>query len=197
MILLVAGVLLWSGAHLFKRAAPAARARMGDPGKGLVALLLVASVVMMWLGYRWAPHVPVWYPPEFLKHVNNLLMLFAFYLFGVGAAKGLLAARIRHPQLTAVKIWAVAHLLVNGDVKSFVLFGGLLIWAVVEVIVINPVPALGPTDRRVDRGRREGRRDRAGLDGGRPDDPRLAGRLALRRRAPVTARTCRQGTRPA
>ena len=147
MALLIAGVLLWSGAHFFKRVAPKTRAAMGDPGKGLIAALLVASVVMMWFGYRWAPFVPVWYPPEWLKHVNNLLMVFAFYLFGVGAAKGLLAARIRHPQLTAVKIWAVAHLLVNGDVASFVLFGGILVWAVAEVIVINRAQ---PWDRPTD-----------------------------------------------
>jgi hypothetical protein len=54
---------------------------------------------------------------------------------------------IRHPQLTAVKTWAVAHLLVNGDLASVILFGGLLAWAVVEVILINraePRPALNP-----------------------------------------------------
>jgi uncharacterized membrane protein len=45
--------------------------------------------------------------------------------------------RIRHPQLTAVKTWAVAHLLVNGDLASVLLFGGLLAWAVVSVILIN------------------------------------------------------------
>jgi hypothetical protein len=44
---------------------------------------------------------------------------------------------IRHPQLTAVKTWAVAHLLVNGDLAALILFGGLLAWAVVSVIVIN------------------------------------------------------------
>ena len=48
-----------------------------------------------------------------------------------------ITSKIRHPQLTAVKAWAVAHLLVNGDIASFVLFGGLLAWAVVEVILIN------------------------------------------------------------
>jgi uncharacterized membrane protein len=54
---------------------------------------------------------------------------------------------IRHPQLTAVKTWAVAHLLVNGDLASVILFGGLLAWAVVEVILINraePRPAPNP-----------------------------------------------------
>ena len=44
---------------------------------------------------------------------------------------------IRHPQLTAVKLWAVAHLLVNGDSASLLLFGGLLVWAVLEVVIIN------------------------------------------------------------
>ena len=44
---------------------------------------------------------------------------------------------IRHPQLTAIKAWCVAHLLVNGDAASLVLFGGLLAWAVVTVILIN------------------------------------------------------------
>ena len=137
MILLSIGVFLWWAAHLFKRITPGARARLGDPGKGLVALLLLASVVLMVIGYRGADYVEVWSPPAFLIHVNNLLMLFAFYLFGVGAAKGSLSAKIRHPQLTGFKTWAVAHLLVNGDLASLILFGGLLAWAVVSVIVIN------------------------------------------------------------
>lgn len=137
MTLLVLGLLLWSGAHLLKRVAPDARARMGDAGKGLVALLLVVSIVAMVVGYRSAEFVPVYDPPPFLTHVNNLLMVVAFYLFGVGAAKGTTAGWLRHPQLTAVKTWATAHLLVNGDMASILLFGGLGAWAVVEVIVIN------------------------------------------------------------
>ena len=137
MTLLIAGVLLWSGAHLFPRLAPDTRARMGGAGKGLIALLLVVSVVLMVLGHRAAPFTPLWEPPAFLRHVNNLLVLLAFWLFFVGRTKGTMAARIRHPQLTAVKAWAVAHLLVNGDAASMVLFGGLLAWAVAEVIVIN------------------------------------------------------------
>lgn len=137
MTLLILGLLLWSGAHFLKRIAPTARARMGDAGKGLVALLSVLGIVAMVIGYRGAETVPVWYPPAFLVHVNNLLMLVVFYLFGVGAAKGTTAGWLRHPQLTAVSTWAVAHLLVNGDVASMVLFGGMLLWAVTEMVVIN------------------------------------------------------------
>lgn len=136
-VLLVLGVALWSGAHLWKRLAPAHRAGFGDKGKGLVTLLLLAAVALMVLGYRGAPFVHLWSPPGFLVHVNNLLMLLAFYLFAASGLKTLATRTIRHPQLTGFKTWAVAHLLVNGDLASLILFGGLLAWAVVSVVLIN------------------------------------------------------------
>ncbi len=140
MTLLIAGLFLWTAAHYFKRLMPAQRAAMGNAGKGVVAVALLASVVLMVLGYRAADFIPVWTPPTFLMHVNNTLMLFALWVYGSSAAKGAKAwpaDRIRHPQLTGFKIWAVAHLLVNGDLASILLFGGLLAWAVGEVILIN------------------------------------------------------------
>lgn len=137
MGLLVLGLLIWVGAHIFKRVAPDRRAAMGDKGKGLVAVALLVSLVLMIWGYRGAEFIAVWYPPAFLTHVNNLLMLIAVFVFGMSATTGRLRGKMRHPQLTAVKIWAVAHLLVNGDVASIILFGGLLAWAVLEVILIN------------------------------------------------------------
>ena len=39
--------------------------------------------------------------------------------------------------MLAVKIWAFAHLLVNGDLASIILFGSMLAWAVGAVILIN------------------------------------------------------------
>lgn len=153
MTLIVLGLTLWWAAHLWKRLAPASRARFGERGKGIVTVLLLAGVALMvigfrgsaWLGVEGAEFVPLWDPPRFLIHVNNLLMLFAFYLYAASGMKTRITGVIRHPQLTAVKTWAVAHLLVNGDLASMVLFGGLLAWAVVEVILINraeprPVP---------------------------------------------------------
>ena len=137
MTVLILGVALWWGAHLFKRLAPARRADMGEKSKGLVTLVLLASVVLMVIGYRAAEFVPVWEPPAFLTHVNNLLMVFAFYLYAASGMKTAITRTIRHPQLTGFKTWAVAHLLVNGDLASIILFGGLLAWAVVAVIVIN------------------------------------------------------------
>ncbi|MFN4172900.1 MAG: NnrU family protein [Pseudorhodobacter sp.] len=137
MVVLILGVALWAGAHLFKRLAPARRAAMGEGGKGLITVLLLASVVLMIVGYRGADFVPFWSSPPFLTHLNNLLMVLAFYLYAASGLKTAITRKVRHPQLTAVKIWAVAHLLVNGDLASLILFGGLLAWAVVSVIRIN------------------------------------------------------------
>ncbi len=137
MILLTLGVILWAVAHYFKRLAPDARAQMGNKGKGLVALAIVASLLMMIFGYRGAEFIHIWSPPSWTVHLNNLLMLIAVFVYGMSATTGRLRGKMRHPQLTAVKIWAVAHLLVNGDLASIILFGGLLAWAVGSVILIN------------------------------------------------------------
>jgi uncharacterized membrane protein len=137
MIVLVLGLALWWAAHLYKRLAPDARARLGEKGKGLVAAALLVSVILMVLGYRAAPYVAVWTPPGFLIHVNNLLMLLAFYCYAASGMKTALTRAIRHPQLTGFSLWAVAHLLVNGDLASVILFGGLLVWALVTMALIN------------------------------------------------------------
>ncbi len=136
-VLLIAGVALWWGAHLWKRMAPASRERFGDAGKGIVAGLLVVSIVLMVIGYRNADGPIWWGRSSALVGINNLLMVFAFYLFASSGAKTRITRKIKNPQLTAFKIWAFAHLLVNGDLASFVLFGGLLAWAVAQVIILK------------------------------------------------------------
>ncbi|MFV0302949.1 MAG: NnrU family protein [Paracoccus sp. (in: a-proteobacteria)] len=151
MLILILGVALWWGAHLWKRAAPGQRARFGEKGKGFVTAALILSVVLMVWGYRAADGAVWWGPSPALKGVNNLLVLLAFYLFAASGMKTGIARRIRHPQLTGFALWAFAHLLPNGDLPSFVLFGGLLVWSLVEMALINraqpdwtppaPVPA--------------------------------------------------------
>ncbi|MEM7752031.1 MAG: NnrU family protein [Pseudomonadota bacterium] len=150
MIILILGVLLWWVAHLMKRLAPGSRAalqdRMGDASKGLFAILIILSVVLMTIGYQNYTGQFFWGRNAALVGINNLLMLVAIYLFACSGARTRVTKFVRHPQLTAFKAWAVAHLLVNGDTASFILFGGLLAWAVVSVIVINrqterPAPA--------------------------------------------------------
>ena len=137
MVMLVLGLALWWAAHLFKRLMPGPRLAMGDRGKGIAAIGVIVSVILMVIGYRGMGEVYVWSPPDFLRHVNNLLMLFAFYLFAASGMKTRITGIIRHPQLAGFKTWTIAHLLVNGDLASIILFGGLLAWAVVALITIN------------------------------------------------------------
>jgi len=146
MIVLILGVLLWVGAHMFRRLAPDARARMGDKGKGPIALAIVVSIVLMVIGYRTADGPFWWGPTPALVGINNLLVLVGFYFFAASGMKTRVARAVRHPQLVGFSLWAVAHLLVNGDLPSLVLFGGLLLWALAEMAVgANPVPAAAPS----------------------------------------------------
>ncbi len=141
MTLLIAGVLLWTFAHIFKRALPGMRAdlteRFGNASKGIFALLILASIALMVLGYRMADFTPVYTPPVWAVHLNNLLMLLAIAFLGMGHSKGRMRSWFRHPMLIGTAIWAVAHLLVNGDLASMVLFGGLFGWTLIAMSLIN------------------------------------------------------------
>lgn len=137
MIWLIFGVLLWSAAHWFKRVAPGVREPMGDKGKGFVAVLVVASIAVMVIGYRGAEMVPLWSLGGWAVHANNTLMLLAMALFGVGHSKSRLRGMMRHPMLNGMVVWSVAHLMVNGDLASLVLWGGLAGWAILTMMVVN------------------------------------------------------------
>lgn len=136
-IILILGVALWAGAHWFKRIAPGPRAAMGDRGKGLVALLLLLGVVLMIYGYRMAEGAFFWGRHPATVGINNLMVLVALFMMSPAPKRGRLLAGMRHPMLTGFALWAAAHILVNGDVPSFILFGGLLAWALVSIVVIN------------------------------------------------------------
>jgi uncharacterized membrane protein len=142
MTLLVLGLLLWIGAHTFPRLAPSASsgvtASLGaGPSKGLSAGIIGLGLVLMVVGYSSAPFTAIYDPPAWTIHLNNLMMLAAVGLFGMGRSKGRARAWLRHPMLTGVVVWAVAHLLVNGDLASLVLFGGLGVWAIGSMVLIN------------------------------------------------------------
>ncbi|CUH77982.1 NnrU family protein [Tropicibacter naphthalenivorans] len=155
MTILILGVALWWAAHLFKRLAPSARAGLGAKGKGIVAIVLAVSVVLMIVGYRGAEGAFFWGRHPATVGINNLIMIFALYLTSPGPSKGALLYKMRHPMLIGFLLWTVAHLLVNGDVPSFVLFGGLGLWAIVEILVINRAepdwtpPAKGPIKKDI------------------------------------------------
>jgi uncharacterized membrane protein len=140
--ILILGLLVWTAAHLFKRVAPEGRgalaAAVGErPSRGVMALAILAGLVLTIVGYRRSPFVAVYDPPSWGIHLNNLLMFFAVALMGAGQSKGHARAWLRHPMLTGVLVWAAAHLLVNGDAASLILFGWMAVWAVASMAIIN------------------------------------------------------------
>lgn len=141
-MLLVLGVLLWSATHLFVALGREARGKlvagMGPgPYKLLFSAAIVGSLVLIVMGWKAMPPNSLWLPPTGMRHLTLLLMPIAVILFLSSRLPTDIKRVIRHPQLTGVKLWAVSHLLANGETRSVILFGGLLAWAVIEVIVIN------------------------------------------------------------
>ncbi|MFV0243900.1 MAG: NnrU family protein [Qingshengfaniella sp.] len=155
MIWLLFGLALWWVGHFWRRLLPGAYGAAGGAARAISAGVIGVGVILMILGFRGAAPIPVWEPPHGLRHLNNLLVLVGFYLFAVSGAKTRLHRYIRHPQLIGFALWAVAHLLVNGDLASVVLFGGLLVWAVAEIVLLNRLqpawtpPSAGPVRKEI------------------------------------------------
>ena len=150
MVLLILGVALWSFAHLARRVFPGFHGAMRGSERPMVTGMLILSVILMVIGYRSADATMWWAATPMLKGINNLMVLAAFYLFAASGAKSRLGLRLRHPQLIGFSLWAAAHLLTNGDLPSLVLFGGLLVWALAEIVVINRAdPGWSPPARPV------------------------------------------------
>lgn len=135
--MLALGMVLWSVAHLFKRLARGAREGMGELCRLVVTIALAGSLLMMISGYQQASGLVWWGLQPRWVSISNLLMLAAFYLMFASSMKARITSMVRRPQLTATKAWNVSHLLVNGDLPLLILFGGLLAWAVISLILIN------------------------------------------------------------
>lgn len=142
MIWLWLGLIVWSVVHAMPSLAPGLKTKLigglGEgPYKGAFALLIVASIVLMVLGWQWSVADIVYEPPLWGRHVAMLLVLIAFLLFAFSHGKSNTKRFIRHPQLSAVVAWAIGHLLANGDSRSVVLFGVLGLWALIEMVLLN------------------------------------------------------------
>lgn len=138
MALLVLGVLLFLGVHSVRIVADGWRtsllSRLGEARwKGLYSLLSAVGLGLIIWGYGSARMDPVviWVPPFWTRHAAALLTLPAFILIVAAYVPGNhLKARIGHPMVAGVKLWALAHLLANGNLADLVLFGSFLAWAV-------------------------------------------------------------------
>ena len=142
MMLLAIGLLLFAGLHLIKSLAPALRAglqeRLGENAyKGIFSLLVLASMALIVFGWRSAAPQYVYAPSPALALPALLLLVLAFLLMVVSTRPSRLRRVVRHPQLTGVALWGIAHLLLNGDSRALLLFGGITAWAVMEILAIN------------------------------------------------------------
>jgi uncharacterized membrane protein len=156
MGILITGILVFLGVHSVRMLAPGWRdariAAMGEgPWKGTYSLVSLAGLALLVWGYSAARPVAadIWFPPSWMAHLSILLMLFALISLAVAQfPSGRLKPILKHPTLLAVKIWAVAHLLVNGDLASILLFGSFLAWAVWNRIAVKrrggALPVAGP-----------------------------------------------------
>jgi uncharacterized membrane protein len=139
MGLLVLGLLIFLGAHSTRIFAAAWRerqiARLGEKAwKGLNSLVSLIGFVLIIVGFGQAgEQEPLWRPPFFMAHITALLVLFAFILVAAAnVPRNHLKAKLGHPMVLGVKVWAFAHLLANGQPRHMLLFGAFLIWAIVD-----------------------------------------------------------------
>jgi uncharacterized membrane protein len=138
MTYLVLGLLVFLGVHSVRIVADdwrtQSRLRLGEmPWKVLysVASLLGFGLIVWGFGLARQQPVQLWSPPIGMRHVASLLTLIAFVLLAATYVPGNgIKSRLHHPMILAVKVWALAHLLANGNIAHVVLFGSFLAWSI-------------------------------------------------------------------
>lgn len=145
MFTLILGIAVFLGVHSLQ-AMPTLRVRLisglGSGGYRIfysVASLVGFALIVWGFGeYRAGGLIPVWSPPAGMRHLTISLMWFAFVALAcMNPAPGRIRGWLRHPMLVAIKIWALAHLLANGDLGGMILFGSFLAWAVFDRISVK------------------------------------------------------------
>lgn len=139
---LVTGIAFFTLLHLSSAAFPGLRVKLksglGENGyKALYAMLSLAGLAVLVVGWRSTPPMAVYSPPAWGQSLAFFLMFISIALFGASHARTNIKRLVRHPQLTAVLLWSIAHLSANGDSRSLILFGSLGIWALLEMPLIN------------------------------------------------------------
>ena len=142
MTLLIAGLLLFLGAHSVRIVAEPWRAaqiaRRGEaPWKLAYSVVSIAGFALLAYGFGVARGAPValWVAPVWTRHLAALLLLPAFVLVAAAYVPGnRIKAAVGHPMIAGVKVWAFAHLLANGRLAAIVLFGAFLAWAIADFI---------------------------------------------------------------
>jgi uncharacterized membrane protein len=140
MALLILGLLLFLGAHSTRIFAEnwrqATLERLGEKAyKGVYTLVSLVGFGLMMYGFdqvRWDSPV-LWSPPIWAKHGAAVLMLLSLVLLACAhAPRNAVKAKLHHPMVLSVKVWALAHLLANPRLADVVLFGAFLLWSVLN-----------------------------------------------------------------
>ncbi len=137
MAMLILGIVVLFGIHTLTTFRETRTGLIERHGVGaykaaysLVALIGLGLIVWGFSTYRAHGLIQVWTPPLWTRHITILLMWFAFVALAcMNPAPGRIRGWLRHPMLNAVKIWALAHLLANGDLGGMILFGSVILWA--------------------------------------------------------------------
>ena len=144
MSILLLGLVLFFAVHSVAIVNAAWRDRMvrrvGEGlWKGVYSLIAILGLVLIIWGYGLARQEPVvlYSPPLWLNYVAIALLIAVFPLLFATYLPGRIQAAARHPMLVAVKLWALAHLLVNGSLADLLLFGSFLVWAVADRISLK------------------------------------------------------------
>ena len=140
MFELIAGLVLFLGVHSVRIFANDWRsAQLAQRGEavwklGYSALSIAGFVMLVW-GYglvRQSPMV-LWPTPRGMNHLAALLTLLSFVLLVAAyMPRNAIKAKLRHPMILGVKVWALAHLLANNTLADLLLFGSFLIWAMLS-----------------------------------------------------------------
>jgi uncharacterized membrane protein len=144
LVVMILGLVLFIGAHTVTTQRELRARLIGIGGEAVYkvgyALVSLAGLVLISYGfgqYRAAGMINLWYPPTWTKHLAAALMLPAVILLVAAYSRGRIYTAVKHPMITAVKVWAAAHLLANGDLGSLILFASLLGWAVFDRISLK------------------------------------------------------------
>lgn len=140
MTWLILGLVLFLGAHSTRIFADGWRTQTMEawgekPFKGVIALVSLVGFYGLIVGYAQVRMEPVviWQPPIATRHISLLLMLFAsILLVAAYIPANHFKVRLGHPMVLSVKVWALAHLLANGNLADLVLFGTFLAWSVLN-----------------------------------------------------------------
>jgi uncharacterized membrane protein len=158
LAVLILGLALFIGTHVFvtmREQRAAVIKQMGEWSyKGLFSLVALAGLFLIGWGfgqYRASGWVDIWYPPSWSRHATVLLTWPAIICVTAAYIPGDIKRTLKHPMLVGVKLWAVAHLISNGDLGSIILFGSILAWAVYDRITLKrrtdpgapPIPVAG------------------------------------------------------